>query len=335
MREEYSLRIEAMNKELDNANNKGYAGEKETANAILGEVEAEANKILKEDFFREEILVLLGKVQKIRDVINNTLRLADAKPYSELSSNGQPAQAIGLTGLGKTLFAFSPNRLHEVVLGQSMEPKAIDGGEAAVKAAPMEDQEAVVLLTASGRILEYGEGNFTFMSTEDESWKSAVDLAAYGKYLYLLSPQNNQIYKYGRLRSGYSGATEYSKGAQLEGALSMAIDGSVYVLRQGGEIIKLFKSQQEDFRIENLPTSLEGATQIFTSPELKHLYVLDPGGKRVLVLQKDTDAGAKYIGQISFEDLEGVKSIFVQKEEDSLFLLAPSAIYQADLKQLY
>jgi len=46
LREEYRLRIEAMNQDLHVANTKGYANDKETANAILQKVEQEARDIL-------------------------------------------------------------------------------------------------------------------------------------------------------------------------------------------------------------------------------------------------------------------------------------------------
>ena len=63
-------------------------------------------------------------------------------------------------------------------------------------------------------------------------------------YIYLLSPSNNQIYKYGRLRSKYSASSEYNQDADLADSKAIAIDGDIYVLKKGGEIIRIFKSKQ-------------------------------------------------------------------------------------------
>ena len=195
----------------------------------------------------------------------------------------------------------------------------------------MEDMGILVLLTQSGRIIEFDDGQFKFASTEDESWKSGISLAAYGKYVYMLSPSDNQIYKYSRLRSKYSSATEYNSDAEIQDAISFAIDGNIYILKKGGEIIQLFKSKKQSFEIEDLATDISDATKIFTTPELDGLYILDPINKRVVIVQKDTGLGGRYHSQVYFENLEGVQDIYVEKSENKLYLLTKKEIFEVEI----
>ncbi|MBU1935126.1 hypothetical protein KKF04_03655, partial [Patescibacteria group bacterium] len=331
LREEYRLRIEAMNQDLHVANTKGYANDKETANAILEKVELEARGILETNYFRAEALALLDKIQETRDSINNTVRVSDAVAYVDLSEKRESVEALGLVNMDDNFFAYEYNALYEVILDQVLDPKTIDETEVVIVGTAMEDQGVLVFLTQSGRIIEYDEGQFRFANTDDEGWKPGTSISAYGKYIYLLSPSTNQIYKYSRLRSKYSSATEYNVDADLTGAISFAIDGNIYVLKKGGEIMQMFKSKVQPFEIEDMATDISEATQIFTSPELDNLYILDPVNNRVTIVEKEVGAGARYSGQMLFEDLDEIQGIYVNKNEDKLFLLTKKEIYQVDI----
>jgi hypothetical protein len=331
LRNEYRTRIEALNQDLQVANTKGYANDKETANAILDKVERETRDILGANFFRLETLALLEKVQTTRDNINNTNRLKEVKPYIDLTKKNEAIEATGFVNLKDNFFVHEYNQLYEIILDQVLDPQIIDESEVVRKSTVMEDQKVIVFLTQSGRIVEYVENQFNFANTNDESWQSGSDIAAYGRNIYLLNPEKNQIYKYSRLRGQYSGVSEYNTDADLKEGVSIAIDGNIYVLKKGGEIIKLFKSQKQPFRIEDLAEDLSNTTKIYTATELDHLYLLDPESKRVIIVEKDPGNGvARYLGQVIFENLN-VKDIYVDKNENKLFLLTSKAIYQVDI----
>lgn len=331
LREEYKIRIEAMNQDLHVANTKGYANDKETANAILEKVESEARLIMEGDFFRAEALALLEKVENTRDSINNVKRVSELTPYVDLSTKRESVEALDLVNLDDNFYALEYNALYEVILDQVLDPKTVDPTEVVVNATAMNDQGVIVLMTQSGRMIEYQDGEFKFVNTDDEVWKKGVDFAAFGRNLYILNPTDNQIYKYSRLRNKYSNSSEYSIDADLEGALSIAIDGSVYVLREGGDIVKIFKGEQQLFEIEDLGADISEATAILTLPEHQNLYILDPINKRVVITEKDVGPGARYIGQVFFEDIEDVRGFYVNKTEDKLYLLGKKAIYEVGL----
>lgn len=331
IREEYKVKIENLNQELHVANTKGYANDKETANAILQKVEGEAREILETNYFRAETLALLDKIQDTRDNINNTDRLKELVPYVDLSTKRDNVKALGLLSLDGNYFVYEYNTLYEVILDQVLEPRVIDDTEVVFAGAVVEDQDVLVFLTQSGRVIELADGFIRFANTEDQTWKSGVDVAAYGKYIYILSPENNQIYKYARLRNTYSGGSEYSSGADLSGAISMAIDGDIYVLKKGGAIVRLYKSKQMPFKIEDLAVDISGTTQIFTAPELDNLYLLDTTNKRVVIVTKSDLGNSRYYGQVVFEELENIAGIYVEKNETKLHVLTDKEIYKIDI----
>jgi hypothetical protein len=331
MREEYRLKIEAINQDIQTANTKGYANDKETANAILDEVEREARDIQASDYFRSEALALLDKIQETRDSINNVKRITEAKPYVDLSQKRETVEALGLLNLDDNFFAYEYNTLYEIILNQVLDPKTIDATEVVMAGTAMEDFGILAFLTQSGRIIEYNEGQFQFANTEDNGWKPGIGIAAYGKYLYMLSPSANQIYKYSRLRSNYSGATEYNLDADIKDAISFAIDGNVYILKKGGEIIKLFKGNKQSFEIEDMAVDISEATQIFTTPELDSLYILDSANNKIVILEKDIGAGARYQGQMVFDDIDAIQSIYVEKNEKKMYLLTKKAVYEVEI----
>jgi hypothetical protein len=331
LREEYRVKIDAMSQDISKANTKGYANDKETANAILDKVERDARDILATNYFRVEVLALLDKVQNTRDSINNIKRLSSLQPYVDLSQKRETVEALGLMSMDDNLFAYEYNALYEIILDQVLDPKTIDDTEVVMSATPMPDQGMLVFLTQSGRVIEYADGQFRFASNDDGGWKAGVDIKAYGRNLYMLSPSANQIYKYSRLRDKFSSASEYNSDADLKGAISMAIDGNVYILKQGGEITKLFKSKVQPFVIEDMGADISQATQIFTSPELNNLYVMDPVNKRVVIIEKEVGQGARYKSQIYLNDLDGLQGIYVDPSEQTLYVLSKKAIYKTEI----
>lgn len=332
-REEYRDKIQAMDADLSTASVKGNGDEKQTANVILDEIETEARAMLETEFFNSEAMAILEEVQTLRDDINNTLRVSEPSPYVDLTEKNANASAVGLGQNEEGLVAFESGQVYDIILDRPLDPKPVNEGQRLANVTTMEDFNNIVFLTESNQMVEYNGENFDLVDTQDDAWKPGVDLAAYGKFLYILNPEENQIYKYSRGNSGYAGASNYNQNADLDAAVSLAIDGSVYVLKQGGEIIKLFKGEVADFQIEDLAVDINEANEILTTPDLNFLYVLDSVNERVVVLEKDAGLGARYRGQIQFENLD-IQGIQVDRGEELLYAVTPKAIYRVSLSEL-
>jgi hypothetical protein len=60
----------------------------------------------------------------------------------------------------------------------------------------------------------------------------------------------------------------------------------MYVLKKGGEIIRIYKSKQQNFKVADMAVDLSEATKIYTSPELDNLYIFDPKFSRIVMISK-------------------------------------------------
>jgi len=113
----------------------------------------------------------------------------------------------------------------------------------------------------------------------------------------------------------------------------MAIDGNVYILKERGEVIKLFRGEQRPFVIRHLPGDiLETATKVFKVLE-GNLYFLDAADKRVVVV---TDGGATgesvYVKQYILEGEIGIlQDLYVDSDEARLYVMDEKQIYAIDL----
>ena len=182
-----------------------------------------------------------------------------------------------------------------------------------------------------------GGGNITMIDKNTaivmagESWQNISDAVGFGSNLYLLDKsKTGQIWKYLGVTSGLSGKRSYLKGESydLSEAMSMAIDGSVWVLFSDGTIVKYIQGAKDAFVVAGLDKNFEEPIKIFTSPEEKNLYVLDRRQTRVVVISKT----GEYQAQYEWPGMAGAKDLIVSEKLKKMFLLTGEKVFTIDLK---
>ncbi|MBI5755233.1 hypothetical protein HZA41_03380, partial [Candidatus Peregrinibacteria bacterium] len=299
--------------------------------ALLSSAESKAIEVLNSGLSRSRASQFIDQIQSVRDQLDNVIRVKDPRVYADLSASGVAFSPKGLILAKDTVYVYTDNQLLRVVLNQVSAPVRIDETEMVVSGSYFEDRDALVFLMKSGRVVEYQDNRFSFMDTDDVKWKGGVDIAAYSNKLYILSPAENQIWRYVRRRDKYGSAEAYAVGGDFKEVVDLAIDGSVYALKKSGGILKFYTGKAEDFVINKAPiTALSSPTKIFTDLDLSQIYILEPSEKRVLVLNKDQKTGnVIYNAQYVF-DFE-IQDIAVEKMSGKLYLLAGSKIYEAGM----
>ena len=175
------------------------------------------------------------------------------------------------------------------------------------------------------------------MKTADPAgWIKGTDIETYLRFLYVLSPENNQIYKYERLANRYTAPAEYNVNGDLEGSIDMAIDGNIFLLKEGGEVMRLLRGEVKPFTIRHLPEeALANATRIYKVFD-GHLYFLDPKAGRVIVATPGSSSGGEgsYVRQYILEgdQIGDLKDIFVDEEETKMYLIDDKRIHVVDLR---
>lgn len=180
----------------------------------------------------------------------------------------------------------------------------------------------------------------------DEDWGRVIDLQTFAGNLYLLTDKT--IWQY----SSFTKATEGQVGTEsglpvskasfgskkrwLKGetkidfseAISMAIDGSIWILQADGTIVKLTRGRKDPFGMAGLDKIFVQPQLIFTDDNCQNLYILDKGNRRVVVLEKS----GEYHSQYMWEGIKDIDGLIVSEKEGKIFLLQGSKIYEIKLK---
>jgi len=339
-RSELSTLVEKINEDIQTAENRHLMGDVESANAILNRAEEEARNVMQNEsgLYRTEALDLLDRIREKRESISNIIRLSPTL-IANLTSRNPDITAKGIVGIERgRLIVYDRQNLYSVIVNAVDEPQRLDGDNLILNGTYFERFDTAVFLTKDNRLIELIDGQPTAMKTDDPAgWQAGQDIVTYVRYVYLLSPQNNQILKYERLSNRYGLPSEYNVNGNLENAVDMTIDSDVYILKAGGEIVKLFRGETRPFTVRNLPVdALKTATKIVKPTDRGNFYFLDPENARIIVTRTDDDSGESlYLKQYVLEgDQVGtLQDLYVDTEETQLIILDEKRLYSINLQE--
>lgn len=146
---------------------------------------------------------------------------------------------------------------------------------------------------------------------------------SFGSSIYLFDQLESQIklfsYENKNLRLTRQWLNQDLKEEFKDGpATSMTIDGSLFLITKSGALMKLSGGKKSSWSGEKPAESSQGEKlALFTLPDYKYLYLLDPEKNRVVIFEKD---GGKLAGQVKnstfgqavdFQVDEGKKIIYI------------------------
>jgi hypothetical protein len=329
--------IEEINEDIRNAENRKLTGDKQAAIAILDRAEEQAKKVANDDsqIYRKEALDLLYSIQAKREDVSNIVRRSPIVA-AELTEKNPDIQATGMIGLGNEKFIVNDKQsAYRVISNITEDGKVLSESELVITGTNFPRYKSQIFSITGNGMLEFVDNKAVSVKTDDTNgWINAVDMETYQRFLYLLAPQNNQIYKYERLSDRYGVPLEYNVNGALEDALDMSIDVFVYILKKDGTIIKLLSGETKNFAITQAPSDiLKNATKIYKVPDGK-LYALDPVGKKVIVLEIDATTGdATYLKQFAFDgdQIGSLHSLYVDEEESWLYIADEKRVFKIEL----
>lgn len=309
--------------------------DKKAAGVILSKAEEKAVKVLNSGYHRAKANEVLTLIQKTRDALDNIRRIDTPKVVADLSGKRANVNALGLLSLKDQFFAYEYNALYEIVLDKVLEPVTLDEKESVILATDFDDQSSLVFMTKSGKMIQYKDGNVSFMDSSEGSFHKGIAMADWGNRIYLLDTEGNQIwrYPYSSTREIFANVEQYNVDGDVKNGVDLAIDSSIYVLNKDGTIEKLYGGKKESFTVKREPfTELDTPSKIYTDGEFNQIFVLDSGLQRVFVYGKDLKTGdATYVGQIVFPSLKGIRDIYVDKDANKLYLLDAQKVYEVEL----
>lgn len=324
-------KLSEVQEQINLAGTKGTYDKKQ-AGLILVKAEETALEVLNSGLMGAEARQRLEDIRTQRDQLDNIQRMETPEVLVDLTEKRANVVSLGLIPFDNHFYVFEYNALYEVMLDRVADPLTIDETEVVVSGAYFEDREALVFFTKQHNVIEYKDGRFAFMDTDDPVWHGGTAIEAYGKRIYLLSPEDNQIWRYERKRDKYTGGSGYNQTGDVSEGVDLAIDSSIYILKKTGEIERHYGGEKQELAIAKAPLEpMRMPVKLYTENGFDFLYVLDQAGK-VLVFRKELDTGNLiYSHQYLFEDLTGLVDLYVDKDTNRLYLLDQSKVYQLSL----
>lgn len=342
--------VKQINTDISTAESRQLAGDTDSANMILARAETRAKTVISNEsgLFRDEALKLLDTIKTKSEEMHNIVRIVNPRVMASISGKKSDVMAQGFVGYPNGEFTvYDRQDLYRISLNIVESGERLGSQELILDATSFPRFQSTVFLTTGNSILELEGGQSAIMKTEDTAgWVTGADIKTYLRYLYILSPERKQIYKYERLSGKYGPPSEYNVNGDLTGALDMTIVGPVYVLKDlsasGGktgdrEIVKLLRGEKQTFNMRSLPPDgLKNVTKIFKSSPTGKIYLMDPEGKRIIVATNDGDLGdSLYLKQyiLDSEQVGKLKDIFVDPDDLHLYVLDEKKLYSIDLQE--
>lgn len=164
----------------------------------------------------------------------------------------------------------------------------------------------------------------------NERW---TDLYAYGGHVYVLSPggagSKTQILKFTPTTTAFGAGSDWIKAdtTDLSDAIGIAVDGTVFVLKQNGTIVRFTSGAEVSWKQGAVDPALTAPSDIWTSDKSSYLYVLEPSTQRLVVYDKEKGT---FLTQYRSDAFVGLTDFAVDEANKAIYLLASGKVYKID-----
>jgi len=278
----------------------------------------------KEQSLVRDLQAALNEIRHLVTIPNPPL-LADLETLTDgVFGNGMTLAS------GNVLVAGSDGRLYQFNRTEKRFDVAAGLSEGSLSPIAMSQEDGrTYLLDTDGQSYGVSFENqlLNLLAQKDDRW---VDLEAYANRLYFLRPTGDsaegQIVRFTRSGSSFDQETEWitSRTVPFDTAVSLAIDGSAYVLMRDGSISRFASGSEEGWSVGVVDPLVTQATKVWTSTESRYLYVLESVTQRLVVFQKDSGA---FVVQYRSDAFQGLTDFVVDEEGYTVYLLAGSKLY--------
>ncbi len=196
----------------------------------------------------------------------------------------------------------------------------------------------LLVLTQDRHLLEYNPrtGLSLVPVTDTVRWEQPTAIASYIGNLYVLDTGSNQIFRYAYGDGGYESPPDdwfaLSQTRDLRGAVDMAIDGAITILYADGRVERYLTGERQAFPMEGLAEPLREPAALYTDlpEEARHVYVADPGARRVVQFTKE----GVFVRQFRFADgdyFDDVAALHVDEMNRRLYFVSGGTLYACAL----
>jgi hypothetical protein len=293
----------------------------------------------------ERVAALRTEIEGERDRRTQTTRLGPPRPLLDLRTvAGSSARAGALAASREALF---------VLEAESRRVLRIQGDQVSVALAPgdragslaLSEPWLLVSRPAGGAYVLDRERRLVLLPLDGPArplplrgagaWRRPVAVATFAANLYVLDPDQGQILRYLPAGGGFDAVPQpYIAGGQsidLAAATAMAIDGDIWVLAGGQQVLRFRGGRQQPFTLGAAVPALAQATILFTSPESRALYLAEPERGRILQYDKNGTFERQLLAPAGDTVLTGIAALWVDEQARRLVLAASALVLEYEL----
>ncbi|MDO8551424.1 MAG: hypothetical protein Q7S03_01980 [bacterium] len=283
----------------------------------------------------EKTAQIRDKIEAVLSMVFKEYRLDEVPVYLDLTLLTQDGRGdrLSLSGSFLVVLDRQKNRVWSVDISRKS-TQALAGGDtfSAAKLIALYSNLAYVLDEKGLKQIRINNKKIDSVKIkEDNGWGEVMDIKVFLGNLYLLAPSQRQIWRYVATSEGFGSRQNWFNqniSPDVSQAVSMAVDGSVWLLDKDGRILKYTQGVPVSFSLSGLSKELVSPTIIYTDEKTQSVYLLDKGNRRIVLMDKSGQYQAEYV----WEGLSETTDMAVSEEARKIFVLNASKIYQIDLK---
>lgn len=224
---------------------------------------------------------------------------------------------------GKMLFGITP---------QSSSSTRFEISGATALTNPQFDRKSVIYYWDNNKIAQFNlktnQSSLVNVSSEFNA-DGITSYKIFGSSLYVLAKNKNQIYRFSLGSGGYNIKTDWLKvNADLSTASDLYIDGSIYVLKNDGQVSKFYLNKPADYGANAITPLMSSASKIIVGT--KYVYLFEASSKRLVVLAiKD----GHLMNQYQLNSLTAPKDFAVDENNKFAYFLDGEAVHRITLNQ--
>ena len=306
-------------------------GNQEGAKEKFGEAIDKARTILNNTFVAKDANAVLTASYQEMDKMTATTRYSD---LTALSTSPDKTNSCYVSS-GNVFFIGNTIIYRGNVLGGAPQKVAtLPAGKGSI-ISTTQSNKIIYLYTNDQNVFSYDSitNRLEQVNLPSGKWETANSTAYYVGSLYLLDGVLGQIYRHQSTESTFDTGDGYlsSNKTAIKQGVSMAIDGSIYVLTNNGTVTEIQRSKVQDFSLSGLPTPYDKITEpvkIFTDTDTPSLYILDRSQKRVVEFDKD----GHFIHQYALPDnFDEIKDFIVSTKSRKIWVLQKNSLYELNI----
>ncbi len=167
---------------------------------------------------------------------------------------------------------------------------------------------------------------------KDKDIGTNILVSAYAGNFYILDKDKGKVWRY-QGDGGVFGTklNWFGNGINpdLTNVISWTVDGNIWMLTKDSNILRFSGGSPVNFSLKDMDKD-PAAIDIFTTQDSKYLYLLDRQNSRVLVVDKDGNYKAQYLGN----NIKNASKIVVSETDKKIILLEGDKLFSLDIKHL-